>query len=126
MATLKQPSKTDVWGNRRSKTFTSVPGLGIAPIGVRLLWRDDKPLKFYYAAKGGAIAFTQKSLSQYASYVNFSLHQSVGFQLRLKGRMDLRAGYSDYHFSNGFVVPSNPGIDEMAWNAGVVYRLRRE
>jgi len=121
---LKQPSKTTVWGTRLSKTFTEAPGMGIAPIGLRLLWRDDKPLKFYYAAKGGMIAFTQKALSQDASYENFSLHQSVGFQLRLSDRLDLRAGVSDYHFSNGFIVPSNPGLDEMMWNAGVVYRLR--
>ena len=124
VAILKQPSKTDVWGNRLSRTFIDVPGLGIAPIGVRLLWRDDKPLEFYYAVKGGMIAFTQKALSQYASYENFSLHQGVGFQLRLNDRMDLRAGFRDYHFSNGFVVPSNPGIDEMMWNGGVAYRLR--
>lgn len=121
---LRQPSKTDIWGNPHSSQHTTVPGLGISPIGVRLLWRDDKRWKPYYIVKGGIIGFTQKALSQYASYEDFTLQQNVGIQFKLTDRWDFRAGLSDFHFSNGFVVPSNPGIDEMAYSGGLSYHFR--
>lgn len=121
---LRQPTKTDVWGNNHSGTArTAVPGLGISPIGMRLLWRDHARFKPYYAVKGGMIGFTHKAVSNYASYENFSLQQDVGFQLGLTEGWDLRAGVADFHFSNGFVVPNNPGIDEMMWMGGLTYHL---
>lgn len=121
---LRQPTKTDVWGNNFSGTARrTVAGLGISPIGIRLLWRDQARFKPYYAVKGGMIGFTHKSLSNFASYENFSLQQDAGFQLGLTEGWDLRAGVADFHFSNGFVVPNNPGIDEMMWMGGLTYHL---
>jgi hypothetical protein len=116
---LRQPSKTDIWGNKASSQFTTFPGLGISPIGVRLLWRDGKRWKPYYLVKGGLIGFTHKSLSNYASYEDFTLQQSAGIQFKLTDRWDLRTAASDFHFSNGFVVPNNPGIDEMMYTVGL-------
>ncbi|HEY6488643.1 MAG: acyloxyacyl hydrolase [Terracidiphilus sp.] len=116
---LRQPTKTDVWGDPFSLSHKTVPGLGISPIGLRILWRDGKRFKPYYTIKGGMIGFTQKAISNYASYEDFSLQQSVGIQFRLTDRYDFRAGVSDFHFSNGFIVPNNPGIDEMSWSGGL-------
>jgi len=31
---------------------------------------------------------------------------------------------SDFHFSNAFVVPSNPGIDEMMYQGALSYHLK--
>jgi len=120
---LRQPRETDVWGDRLSRTFETVPGLGISPIGLRMQWREGKGWKPYYTIKGGMIGFTHKALSNYASYENFSLQQAVGLQFRVNEHFDMRTGVSDFHFSNGFLVPNNPGIDEMAWNAGLSYRF---
>jgi hypothetical protein len=39
---LSQRDKTDVWGNPQSTTYETFPGIGIAPIGFRLLWFDGK------------------------------------------------------------------------------------
>ncbi len=39
-------------GNPMSKTFETFPGIGIAPIGFRLLWRDSKGFKPYFVAEG--------------------------------------------------------------------------
>ena len=117
---LRQPTKTDVWGDPFSLSHKTVPGLGISPIGLRIIWRDGKRWKPYYTIKGGLIGFTQKAISNYASYEDFSLQQSVGIQFRLTDRYDFRAGVSDFHFpSNGFIVPNNPGIDEMSWSGGL-------
>ena len=77
-----------------------------------MLWRDHKAIKPYLTAKGGLLVFPQKVLSQEASYVNFSLQSAMGVQARLTERFDLRLGlFSDFHFSDDFIVPVNPGLD---------------
>ena len=120
---LRQPSKTDIWGNRQATTFENVPGIGILPIGMRLIWRDGSRFKPYYVIKAGMTIYAKKAFSQDASYENLALDQSLGVQLHLRGRTDFRTGFGVFHQSNGFVVPSNPGLDEMNWNVGVSYRL---
>jgi hypothetical protein len=125
VAIIQQPSKTDEWGDPLSMTHKTIAGLGISPIGLRMMWRDGKRWKPYYTIKGGMIGFTQKALSQDASYQNFSLQQSAGIQFRLTDRWDFRAGVADFHFSNAFMVPSNPGIDEMAYTGALSYQFRR-
>ena len=100
-----------------------VPGIGITPIGIRFLWRDGKAIRPYLMAKGGLLVFTQKALSPNASYENISLQSSVGLEIRLTNRVDLRMGMGDYHFSNAFVVPSNPGLDVMSYMYGISYHF---
>jgi hypothetical protein len=125
VAIIQQPAKTDVFGDPLTTAHETIAGLGISPVGLRIMWRDNKRWKPYYVVKGGVIAFTQKALSSDASYQNFSLQQSVGIQFKLTGRWDFRAGIADYHFSNGFMVPSNPGIDEMMYTGGLIYRFNK-
>jgi len=123
VAILQQPSKTDVWGNPRSTSHETLFGLGISPAGMRLLWRDGKAWMPYYSIKGGLIGFDKKSLSQDGAYLNFSLQQAVGIQFRMNDRIDLRTGIEHFHFSDAFMVPSNPGIDEMAYSAALSFHL---
>ncbi|HWE84419.1 MAG TPA: hypothetical protein VG267_05710 [Terracidiphilus sp.] len=120
---LEQPSLSDPYGDKLSNAYTTVHGVGISPLGMRLIWRDGTRFKPYYMVKGGMVGFTQKALSPYASYEDFSLQQATGIQLKLTDKWDLRAGVSDFHFSNGFLVPNNPGIDEMMYGAALSYRL---
>jgi hypothetical protein len=120
---LRQPTKTDVFGDPRGSAHVTNPGLGISPIGLRMMWRDGRNWKPYYEVKGGMIGFTKKALSNYASYENFSLQQAVGMQFKVTSRWDFRCGFEDFHFSNGFVVPNNPGIDEMSYTGGLSYHL---
>lgn len=121
---LEQPSITDVFGDPLSRTgHTTITGLAIAPIGVRMLWREGRNWKPYFIAKGGMIGFTHKALSSYAAYENFTLQQSTGIQFRLSDKWDIRTGISDFHFSNGFLVPSNPGIDELMYTVGISRRF---
>jgi hypothetical protein len=123
---LKQPSKTDVFGDPLSTSFQTLGGLGISPVGLRMLWKDDKKWKPYYVIKCGMIGFAQKALSQDGSYENFSLQQSVGIQFKLSNQWDLRAGIGDFHFSNAYLVPADPGIDEMTYNAGLSYHFPKK
>lgn len=123
---LNEPAELNYYGvvestNKGRRQL--VPGIGITPIGFRLLWRDGKAIKPYLMAKGGLLVFTQKALSPNASYENISLQSSVGLQIRLTKRVDLRVGMGDYHFSNAFVVPSNPGLDVMSYMYGISYHF---
>jgi Lipid A 3-O-deacylase (PagL) len=126
VAILTQPSKTDEWGDPLTTNHEHVAGLAISPIGLRMLWRDGRRIKPYYLIKGGLIGFTQKALSEYAAYENFTLQQSVGAQFKLTERWDFRTGFLFFHFSNAFVVPSNPGLDSLTYNAGLSYHLGKQ
>jgi hypothetical protein len=40
-------------------------------------------------------------------------------QIRLTKRYNMRVGLSDVHFSDAFIVPSNPGLDSMSYTRGI-------
>lgn len=121
---LSQPVKADIWGNALGSAREMVPGMGITPIGSRLLWRDGSRWMPYFEVKASVLGFTQKALSPSATYENWSFHCTGGMKVKLRGRYDLRMGLlSDLHFSNAFVVRSNPALDVMNVDAGIVYHI---
>jgi hypothetical protein len=122
---LDQPARLTYYGNPRSAQRNHIPGIGVLPIGFRLLWRHDRAVEPYFMGKAGILGFTQKVLSPNASYQDFTLHSEIGLQIRMTQRTDLRLGIGDFHFSNAFVTPANPGLDVMAYDAGICYRFPR-
>jgi hypothetical protein len=121
---LNEPAKADIWGNPESQNRKIVPGFGFSPIGFRLMWLENRHVRPYFTMKGGVLAFPIKVLSSKASYVNLSLQEAVGLQTNITPRIGLRFGlFSDFHFSDGFVVPVNPGLDVMNANLGLTYYL---
>ena len=120
---LRQPTVEDQYGDPLSHTFTTVPGLAVSPIGLRMLWREGKVFKPFFTTKGGVVAYTHKALSPDGAYVNFTLHETIGIQLRLTHALELRTGFDEFHFSNARQVPSNPGLDEMMYSIGLSYHL---
>ncbi len=121
---LDTPVTSNIWGTPTSTVRTLVPGIGFSPIGFRLLWRDGRAWQPYLTAKGGLLVFDKKVLSQEATYENFSLQSATGLEVRMTSRMDLRLGlFSDFHFSDAFIVPVNPGLDVMNANLGITYHL---
>ena len=121
---LNEPANLNFYGVTRSTAKQLVPGIGITPIGFRMLWRDGRAIQPYLMAKAGFLVFTQKAESPNASYENISLRSEIGVQIRMTRRVDLRLGMGDYHFSNVFVVPSNPGLDVMSYMGGIAFRLK--
>ena len=122
---LRQPAKLNPYGVRDSHKNIIVPGAGISPIGLRMLWRANKAVKPYFTVKGGVLGFTQKALSPDATYFNFSMQEAVGIQLKLKERWDLRLGvFGDFHFSNAFITQYNPGLDVMNSSVGLTYHFK--
>jgi hypothetical protein len=123
---LKEPAVLNEYGVRRSRPGDNkiLPGIAFSPIGLRMQWRHDKPFKPYMTVLGGAIGFTQKALSPYASYYDFTLHETVGFYLRMTERVDMRFGlFGDFHFSNAYITTFNPGLDVMNSNLAVSYHF---
>ena len=127
---LNKPTFTDIWGNPKQPIAKyknireNVPGLSISPIGFRMLWRGEKVFQPYIEAKGGIIAFTKKVPSSQATYENFSLESGTGVQVKMSDRWGLRLGlFGDFHFSNAFMVPVDPGLDVMNANLGLSYHF---
>ena len=121
---LNEPTQTYPWGQPTTLARETVPGLGISPIGFRMLWRNKRAIEPYLTAKGGVLAFPKKVLTQDASYVNFSMQSGFGVQARLTSRLGLRLGlWNDFHFSNAFIVPVNPGLDVMNANLGLSFHF---
>jgi hypothetical protein len=126
---LDKPLYTDKWGNpvpiSKKNIREYVPGVGIAPIGFLMQWRSHAAIKPYLEAKGGILAFSKKVPARQATYENLSLQSAIGVQVKMNERWDARLGlFSDFHFSNSFIVPINPGLDVMNANLGFVYHLR--
>ena len=121
---LSEPAKSDFWGNPKSPDQQYVPGLAILPVGFRFLWRDKQAVRPYVIGKLGAIVFTQKVLSQSASYTNFNIQAAFGLQIRMTPRVDFRIEpFEFFHVSNGYLAASNPGMDELATRIGITYHL---
>jgi hypothetical protein len=118
---------TDFFGNQLSPPSDNrrlLYGVGFSPIGLRMMWRDKKAIKPYVLFKGGMLVFDHKAISNHAAYENFSMESGLGVQTKLTNRLDLRLGlWGDFHFSDGFVVPVNPGTDMMSSNIGISYHL---
>jgi len=121
---LDEPADLNYYGVTRSTAKQFVPGIGISPIGFRLQWRDGRAIQPYLMAKGGILVFSKKAESPNASYENVSFRTEVGVQIRMTPRMDLRLGMGDSHFSNAFVVPSNPGLDVMSYMGGIAWHWK--
>jgi len=125
---LDKPLHTDIWGNpvpiKQKNIREYVPGIGFSPIGFRMLWRDHKAIKPYLMAKGGILVFDKKVPSTKAAYENLSLQSAVGVQVKMNERWDLRLGlFGDFHFSDAFIVPVNPGLDVMNASLGLSYHF---
>jgi len=121
---LDSPTAFNIWGGPQSPNRKVVYGVGISPIGLRLMWFDKKAWKPYLIFKGGMLSFTQKELSSKATYENFTFEPGFGLQVRMNDRVDLRLGlFGDFHFSNGFITPVDPGLDVMNANLGLSYHL---
>jgi hypothetical protein len=73
--------------------------------------------------KGGVVGYTQKALSPDGAYLNFTLQEAAGAELRLTHAWEIRLGAGDFHFSNARQVPSNPGLDDMMYTVGLSYHL---
>lgn len=123
---LKQAKTATDDGVPTTSAWEVVHGFAIAPVGFRILWRENRKWEPYFLGKFGMVGFTQKALSQHATYENFYVQSGMGVQLRMSERLGLRLGlFSFTHISNANMVPVNPGLDLMTTTLGLSYHLGR-
>jgi hypothetical protein len=123
---LKQAKTATDDGVPTTSAREVVRGVAIAPVGFRILWRENRKWEPYFLGKFGMVGFTQKALSQHATYENFYVQSGMGVQLRMSERLGLRLGlFSFTHISNANMVPVNPGLDLMTTTLGLSYHLGR-
>jgi opacity protein-like surface antigen len=122
---LNEPARYGADGKALTTARQTQYGVGISPVGVRLLWRRNKSFKPYLVGKGGIAYFENRVLSTQGTHLNFSAQFGAGVEERLTRRLEMRLGYSDFHLSNGDTGARNPGIDFMYLNCGLAYRLGR-
>jgi hypothetical protein len=121
---LSEPAVADVWGNPVSPNNKFVHGMGLSPFGFRYMWRSNMKVKPYLIGKAGGVFFPIKVLSPNASYASFAFQGDFGLQIRMTDRVELRVDPLEYfHFSNAFIVKSNPGLDELSAKIGLSYHL---
>lgn len=98
-------------------------GGGFTPLGLRLLWRRPGQFQPYFNVKGGFLFFRDPVLSSDGTRMNFSAEFSLGIERAVTHRIGFRAGYSDFHISNGNIGQHNPGIDFMHFNGALTLRF---
>ena len=122
---LSQPKIANFWGGGMTPQQELVPGISVSPVGMRFLYRDGKRIRPFFLGKLGAAAFTQKAMSPNATYANFNIQAAFGIQYALNERYDLRVEpFEFFHVSNGYLAPSNPGMDQIGWRIGFSYQLK--
>ncbi len=123
---LNEPARYGTDGRALTTERQEQYGAGFAPIGFRLLWRRAGQFQPYWNSKGGFLYFKNRVLSTEGTHLNFSAEFSLGIEKAITSRLGMRAGYSDFHISNGNIARRNPGIDFMYFNAGLTWRLGKK
>ena len=119
---IRQPKHTDYWGDALGPGRKTNPGIAISPLGFRWMWRDSKDFRPLWTVKLGEALFAEKALGTNASYENFTVSSSIGFQKRLTRTTDLRLGCTYQHVSNAY-TNADPGLDTIGPSFGLVYHL---
>lgn len=121
---LSEPVAADIYGNEKSPYQQLVHGFGVTPLGFRMLWRSNRAVKPYMIGEAGVVVFSKKVLATQATAANFAFQGDAGFEFRLAPRVELRVEPLDFfHFSNGDLGASNPGVDVLAAKFGISYHL---
>ncbi len=125
MVLLNQPTQMDIWGNTlshgpqdraRNRHRANRHSLAMARRqGHQALLDGERRRSCLYAKA----AFNQSQPTRTSA-----CNRPRALQVRINERFDLRLGlFGDFHFSDGFIVPVNPGLDVMNATMGLTYHL---
>jgi len=120
---LNEPAKYGADGRALTAARRWQYGAGISPLGFRLIWRRRGGFQPYGIAKGDVLYFRNRVLSTQSTRLQFGSQIGLGVEKALSSRLGFRAGFSDFHVSNGNIGRRNPGIDFMYFTGGVSWRL---
>lgn len=124
LVVVNEPAKYGIDSRALTTARQNHYGVGLAPLGVRLMWRSEKSLRPYLVARSGIMYFANRILSAESMKLNFFPQYGAGVERSLASGLNLRLEYNDVHISNGDVAQRNPGIDFMYINAGLAFQFR--
>jgi len=124
LITLHQPARFNHLLQSVGKQQQTIYGGDIAPAGARLLLFPRARLRPYFTGAGGVAFFGSPILSPKATRLNFSAEFGAGFQYRINDRMQMRAGYSVFHLSNGDTGSHNPALDTNFIYVAMVFKQK--
>lgn len=120
---LNEPAKYGPDGRALTLERQWQYGAGISPLGFRMIWRRPGSFQPYGIAKGNILYFKNRVLSTQGTHLQFGSEIGLGMQKDLNSRLGIRAGFSDFHLSNGNIGRRNPGIDFMYFTGSLTCRL---
>ena len=120
---LNEPAKYGADGRALTLQRRWQYGAGISPLGFRMIWRRPGTFQPYGIAKGDILYFKNRVLSTQGTHLQFGSEIGLGIQKALNSRLGFRAGFSDFHLSNGNIGRRNPGIDFMYFTGSLTCRL---
>lgn len=125
LVVVNEPARYGVDSRALTTARQNHYGVGLAPLGVRLMWRPEKSLRPYLVARSGVMYFPNRILSSESMKLNFFPQYGAGMEKSLASGLIFRLEYNDVHISNGDVARRNPGIDFMYINLGMAFQLHR-
>lgn len=120
---LDEPAKYGADGGALTRDRQWQYGAGISPLGFRMIWRRRGGFQPYGIAQGDILYFRNRVLSTQGTHLQFGSQIGLGIEKALNSRLGLRAGFSDFHVSNGNIGRRNPGIDFMYFTGSLTCRL---
>lgn len=94
-----------------AETALTTTGAGVYPMGLRLLFSSDGPLRPFLAGHTGLLYFSAPVPDERGRRFNFAAALGAGLSVPLSERLSLTVGYRYHHLSNGFRGSINPGFD---------------
>lgn len=120
---LNEPAKYGADGRALTLARKWQYGAGLAPVGFHMIWRKRGLFQPYGIAKGDLFYFQNRVLSTEGTHLQFGSEIGLGVEKALTKRLGFRAGFSDFHLSNGNIGKRNPGIDFMYFSGTLTCRL---
>lgn len=89
----------------------TLSGYGIVPLGLRVNFRQSKPVQPFVGTSGGFVYLNDPFPDERGKNFNYTFTAGAGLEILLNSYSSLSLGYKYYHISNGESGEINPGVD---------------
>lgn len=89
----------------------TISGYGIVPLGLRVNFRQSRPLQPFIGTSGGFMYLNDPFPDERGKNFNYTFTAGTGLEILLSSSSSLSLGYKYYHLSNGESGEINPGVD---------------
>lgn len=94
-----------------SQERASLSGFGLAPLGLRINFRQSQAVQPFLGTSGGFMYLDGPFPDERGKKFNYTFRTGIGVEILVNSGSSLSLGYTYYHLSNGDSGQVNPGID---------------